>query len=90
MNDNIHTTSYTVIDKILIEGQDTSIIKNKMMEIEMNNSLKKEPINPFINDNSEVSKEDFIFSYYINFYILILSIIIIIKSLLFILVRIIR
>jgi hypothetical protein len=47
----------------LIEGQDTSIIKNKMEEIEINNSLKKEPVNPFINNISEVSKDDLIFSY---------------------------
>ncbi len=34
-----------------------------MEEIEINNSLKKEPVNPFINNISEVSKDDLIFSY---------------------------
>jgi hypothetical protein len=47
----------------LIEGQDTSIIKNKMEELKINNSLEKEPVIPSINNISEVSKDDFIFGY---------------------------
>ncbi len=47
----------------MIEGQDTSIIKNKMEELKINNSLEKEPVIPSINNISEVSKDDFIFGY---------------------------